>query len=66
LASSVIIFSMRSRSAVSSSTSRGVAIADGPPSASRMHGSGRAIFLLCRPAANSSWIRMTRSTARSG
>lgn len=54
--------SMRARSAVRSSTSRGVATAQGPPSASRMHGSSWAIRLLCSPAANSSWIRTGGAT----
>ncbi|MFD3465655.1 hypothetical protein ACFWWM_04675 [Streptomyces sp. NPDC058682] len=31
-----------------------------------MQGRICAIFALCRPAAYSSWIRLTRSTARSG
>ncbi|MGK5671246.1 hypothetical protein ACSNOB_00155 [Micromonospora sp. URMC 106] len=57
---------MRARSALSSATNWGVAISEGPPSASRMHGSSRAIRLLCSPAANNSWMRMTRSTAHSG
>ncbi len=54
---------MRERSAVRSATSRGVATTAGPPSASRMHGSNCAISLPHSPAANSSWIRTTRSTA---
>lgn len=43
---------MRSRSAVRSATSRGVAIAEGSPSWSRMHGSSCRIFALCSPAAD--------------
>lgn len=45
---------MRSRSAVRSATSRGVAIAEGSPSWSRMHGSSCRIFALCSPAGYSS------------
>ena len=58
--------SMRSRSARRVAASHGVADSFGDPSSSWIHGSSWAITPLASPAANSSWMRTTRSTARSG
>jgi len=58
--------SMRSRSAMSSIASAAVADSFGPPSWSCMQGRIESMVRLFSPAAYSTWIRITRSTARSG